>query len=274
MPRAKKRALKTPPGRTARTADRHLLYQESVQDAESEAGFLARTFQKITGRAAGSLREDFCGTALLCAEWVKKRDRTAVGIDLDPKVLAWGTEHNLGPIGEPGNRVELLRQDVRERVQGTFDVTVALNFSYFVFRTREAMRGYFTSVRRSMVKDGLFFIDLYGGYESWRPMEESRRMKGYSYVWDQSEVDPIENSVTNHIHFEFRDGTKIRNAFTYEWRLWTIPELRELLGEAGFSTATVYWEDGDDRGAGTGRFRPRQRADQEAAFVAYIVAQR
>ena len=62
---------------TARTADRHALYQESVQDTESEVTFLTRMYKKLRGRPALSLREDFCGTALLCAEWIKKKGRTA-----------------------------------------------------------------------------------------------------------------------------------------------------------------------------------------------------
>jgi cyclopropane fatty-acyl-phospholipid synthase-like methyltransferase len=259
---------------TARNADKHLLYQESVQDTETEAAYLTRVFKKLRGRPAESLREDFCGTALLCAEWVKKKDRTALGIDLDQGVLDWGKERHLAEIDEPGNKVTLLRQDVRKKVKGAFDVTVALNFSYFVFRTRDELRGYFAGVRSSMKKDGLFFIDAYGGNESCRVGRESRRVKGFTYVWDQAEVDPIDNGVVNHIHFKFKDGSKMQKAFTYVWRLWTLPELRELLAEAGFSRSTVYWEDADDDGEGTGVFRPKAHAEQEQAWVAYIVAER
>jgi SAM-dependent methyltransferase len=265
---------KKPPVLTARTADKHVLYQLSVQDTESESAFLTRVFKRVRGRPAVSLREDFCGTALLCAEWVKKPERTAVGVDLDKGVLAWGTKRHLAAIGEPGDRVTLLQQDVRARVKGTFDITVALNFSYFIFKTRDELREYFANARRSMAKDGLFFIDAYGGNESFRVSRENRRMKGFTYVWDQARVDPVDNGVTNHIHFKFRDGTKMEKAFTYVWRLWTLPELCELLAEAGFSRSTVYWEDADEDGEGTGTFRPRKHVEQEAAWVAYIVAER
>lgn len=265
--RPKKRAL------TAQNSDRHLLYQAAVQDTEVEASFLSRTFRKLRGRPAETLREDFCGTALLCAEWVKKKGRTAVGVDLDPGVLAWGVKHNLAPLGEPGNRIELRRADVRDKCPGRFDVTVALNFSYFIFRTRDDLRGYFRNVRKSMSKDGLFVLDSYGGYESWREMAERRKLKGFTYVWDQNVVDPINNAVVNYIHFEFPNGSKMKKAFTYEWRMWTLPEIREVLAEAGFSRTTVYWEDGDEEGEGTGVFRPKARVGQEAAWVAYIVAE-
>jgi cyclopropane fatty-acyl-phospholipid synthase-like methyltransferase len=270
MPKTKKKK----PLLTARNADKHVLYQESVQDTETEALFLTRVFKKLRGRPPESLREDFCGTALLCAEWVKKAERTAVGVDLSASVLAWGTKHHLAKLDEPGNRVTLLKQDVRERVKGSFDVTVALNFSYFVFRTRDELRGYFENARRSMKDDGLFFIDAYGGNESLRVGRESRRQKGFTYIWDQARIDPIDNGVTNHIHFHFRDGSKMEKAFTYVWRLWTLPELCEVLAEAGFSRSTVYWEDADEDGEGTGTFRPRKHVEQEAAWVAYIVAER
>ena len=78
----------------------------------------------------------------------------------------------------------------------------------------------------------------------------------------------------NHIHFEFTNGTRMKRAFSYEWRLWTLPEIRELLAEAGFSRSTVYWEDRDANGDGTNTYRPRRHARQEPAWVVYIVAER
>ncbi len=268
---------RTPPWKpalTARNADRYDLYQRSVQAVRAEASFLARTFEKIAGRKAASLREDFCGTALLCVEWVTKRGRTAVGVDLDREVLAWGTEHNLAPLGDRASLVRLLRQDARAPCRGRFDVSVALNFSYFVFRTRKQLRGYFAGVRRSMASDGIFVLDAYGGHQSWRPQSERRKLRGFTYVWQQSQVDPIDHTVVNHIHFEFANGSRLHRAFTYQWRLWTLPEIQELLAEAGFSRSAVYWEDRDANGHCTDTFRPRGHVTQEPAWVAYIVAER
>ena len=257
---------------TARSADRHALYQASVQEVEVERRFLDRVFARLHGRPPVTLREDFCGTALLCAEWVKHRGRRAVGLDLDRAVLAYGRAHNLLPLGARGASVKLLRRDVRSAVRGPFDVAVGLNFSYFVFKTRPDLLRYFRSVRRSLGRDGVFFVDAYGGWEAQKQMRERRRVRGFTYVWDQEEVDAIDRSVLNHIHFEFPDGTKIRRAFTYEWRLWTLPEIREVLHEAGFRSTTVYWEDADANGHGTSTFRPREHAAEEAAWVAYVVA--
>lgn len=231
---------RTRPALTAREADRHDLYQRAVQDVTTEGPFLARTFERLAGRRAATLREDFCGTALLCAEWVKGRGRTAVGVDLDPAVLAWGRVHNLAPLGARASAVRLLRQDVRAATPGRFDLVAALNFSYFVFRTREELGKYFAGVRRSLARDGIFVLDAYGGSQSWRTLSERRRLRGFTYVWEQSRVDPIDHSVVNHIHFEFPDGSRLRRAFSYHWRLWTLPEIRELLAEAWFSAWVAY----------------------------------
>lgn len=263
---------------TARTADKHELYQLSVQDPEIEIAFISRVYKKTYGKLPLRLREDFCGTALFCAEWVKgHRERTALGIDLDQPTLDWGIAHNLAPLGEPGKRLTLLRQDVRDPVRRKFDVAVGLNFSFWVFKTRDDLRAYFQSVHRSLDREGLFVLDAYGGPLSMEAMDESSIEKtkikgGFTYVWDQAAFNPIDHSVTNHIHFEFKDGSVMRRAFTYDWRFWSLPEIREVLAEAGFSESQVYWEDEDEDGEGTGVYRARKHAENGGAWICYIIA--
>ena len=77
-----------------------------------------------------------------------------------------------------------------------------------------------------------------------------------------------------YIHFRFKDGSKIKKAFSYAWRLYTAPELRDMLIEAGFSKATVYWEGEDEDGEGNGEFTPDARGDADLAWIAYIVAEK
>jgi SAM-dependent methyltransferase len=268
------------PGLSAATADKHDLYQRSVQDPEIEIGFISRVYKKTFGHMPMSLREDFCGTALFCAEWVKSHpERVAVGIDLDQPTLDWGIRHNLAAIDEPGRRVTLLRQNVLDPLSQRFDMAVALNFSYWVFTTREQMRRYFAGVLASLSPEGIFVLDAYGGPYSMEAMSEDEvertRVKGgFTYVWDQHVVNPIDHSIVNHIHFEFKDGTKLERAFTYHWRFWTLPELTELLAEAGFSRSHIYWEDEDEDGEGTGVYRARKKANNAGAWVAYIIAEK
>jgi len=102
------------------------------------------------------------------------------------------------------------------------------------------------------VDDGMLLLDAYGGSDAFREIEEKREEKGFTYVWDQHFFNPLTGHVINHIHFRFRDGTRLERAFTYEWRLWTLPELTELLREAGFRDVTVYWEGSEKSGEGNG----------------------
>jgi hypothetical protein len=151
---------------------------------------------------------------------------------------------------------------------------VALNFSCFVFRTRNDLRGYFAGVRRSLAIDGIFVLDAYGGHQSWHPHSERCRLHGFTYVWQQAAVNPIDHRVVNYIHFEFSNGSRWNRAFTYSWRLWTLPEIRELLTEAGFSRSAVYWHDHHVNGNGAVAYRRRARVSQAPAWAVSIVAER
>jgi len=258
----------------ADTADRHFLYEQSVQGVEHEAEFLARTYQEIRGGDARLLREDFCGTAVAACEWVKvDASHQAVCIDLDADVLGYARDqHVAGLDADAQQRITLINGDVLTEQTEPADILVAFNFSYFTFRTRQRLREYFQAAHRALRNDGLFFLDIYGGSDAYQEMEEETEHEGFSYVWDQASYDPVTGDYLCHIHFRFPDGSEMSNAFTYEWRLWSVPEVRELLAEAGFSASTVYWEGTDEDGEGDGVFTPVERGEADEAFVSYIIA--
>jgi len=256
-------------------ADRHILYEKSVQDAESEIAFVDETFRNLRGREPRTLREDFCGTANVCCEWVRRRpDNTAVGVDLDASVLAWSQEHKLPALKDAeASRVRLIEGDVLTTRGRPVDVVLAMNFSYWLFKTRLLLREYFAAVHRNLKRDGLFILDCYGGYDAFRVLRERRQYRTHNYVWHQASYNPISGLMNCHIHFTFRDGSKLPEAFSYEWRLWTLPELRELLAEAGFSKSIIYWQGWDEKtGEPNGQFAPAETADADAGWIAYIAA--
>lgn len=275
---------------TARTADKHELYQQSVQNVESEIDFVDRTFRRLRGRRATLLREDFCGTANTSCEWVRRRpENVAVGIDLDADPLGWGVAHNLSKLKpEQAARVRLLRGNVldpagarpfprddgRPTPRKAFDCVLAMNFSYWCFKTRAQMLDYFRSVRAALKPDGVLFMDHYGGSDLALVTTETRRGRRFTYIWDQHWLNPITGEMQCFIHFKFPDGTKLDRAFEYNWRTWSLPEIRDLLAEAGFSKSTVYWEGDDGKGGGNGIFRPREVGDPDRAYITYIVAER
>lgn len=275
MPRPASKPARKPP-LSARTADRHTLYQLAVQNVESEIDFVDRVYTRLRGRRARRLREDFCGTCASSCEWARRRaENSAVGLDLDRATLDWGREHNLSKLKPAAAaRVRTFRRNVLHPPPAArgVDIVLAMNFSYWVFKRRAQLLGYFRTVRASLAPGGLFFLDHFGGWESMKPQQDRRREAGFTYIWDQARYNPITGDYRCHIHFKFKDGTMMRRAFTYDWRLWTLPEVRDLLTEAGFRAVTVYWEGDDGKGGGNGIFRPALYGEPCASFITYLVA--
>ncbi len=271
MPEVSRRRGKKPV-LTRKTADKHRLYEMSVQDPEQEIEFIDKLFKKRVGRLPLKLREDFCGTSLLCKLWVESAPtRQAVGLDIDKPTLSWADKNNLCDLTkEQRKRVRLLPENVLTPPKEVFDIIVGLNFSYWCFKDRETLRKYLEGARKNLADDGILLLDAYGGLESQEVMSESRKVNGFSYVWDQAKFNPIDNSVVNYIHFEFKDGTKWKRAFTYDWRHWSLQEIREILLEAGFSDTKIYWDISDDDEDSD--FRVRERVENQAGWLAFITA--
>ncbi len=271
------RSTRGQPGSRVRRADKYELYQRSVQDPEGDVSRIRRTYQRHFGRAPRRLREDFCGSAALSCAWVAAhRQNRAWGIDLDPEPLRWARRHNLAGLRpNQAERVTLLEGDVLDVRSPAADVLVAFNFSFFLWKTRRELLRYFRRARGRLAREGLFLIDAYGGPEAQERREERRPMGGFTYVWDQDRFDPITHETTCLIHFEFPDRSRLSRAFRYDWRLWTLPELQELLAEAGFSRVEVQWEGTDRRtGEPNGVYQVRKHAEDDPAWVAYLVARR
>jgi len=268
----------------AEIADKYALYGLSVQDASNEVDFFNATYKKLNGRRPHVLREDFCGTHAVCCEWVKDhKDNIAIGVDLDPEPLAWGKANLQSKLTEKQlARLTLHEADVRAVGEVKADVLAAQNFSFFLFKTRDALREYFGFARENLADDGIMVMDMMGGsdchienHQDIRTVESD--IEGFSkfkYIWEQHRFNPISADALFYIHFKFRDGSKLNKAFTYDWRFWTLPEVCELATEAGFSDVTVYWEGVDKDGEPNGEFAPATEGPADPSWIAYVVARK
>ena len=264
--------------------DRHVLYELSVQGVEYDLDFFERVYRKHRGGRFRLLREDFCGTAAKACAWVLRgRDHRAWGVDLHAPTLAWARRHHLARMGGAARRVTLVRGDVRTPRRPKVDVVAAMNFSFWVFKDRDTLRGYFRQVRRSLRPGGLFFANVFGGTEGMDTIEETRRIPpqqgpdglrvpSFTYVWEQKRFNPITHDLLCYIHFRFRDGREMRRAFTYDWRFWTLPEIREVMEEAGFPRSEVYVEGWDEkRNKPDEKYRLRTSFETQAGWLAMVV---
>ncbi len=261
----------------AELADRYDLYQQSVQCPAAEVDFVLKQFQALRRRKPRILREDFCGTAYTACEWVGRNNKNrAFGVDLDHEVLGWGRRNNIKKLtrGQQG-RISLMNVDVLEAETPAVDVVLAMNFSYWALLTRKNVQAYFNRVCKVLVEDGLFFLDCYGGYDALKEIKEKRKLNDFIYIWQQADFDPLTSEMECNIHFKFPDKSRIKKAFSYKWRLWTLPEIREMLKEAGFCDAHIHWEQVDEEtGEGNGEFKKVTRGTADPGWITYIVAEK
>lgn len=264
--------------KTARTGtfDKYAAYAQAVQSPKEDARFLRLVYRNLNGTEPVTLREDFCGAFALCCEWAKLDDnKRALGLDIDPEPLAYGTEHYLPLLSETAkSRITTQKQDVLKTHSTRADIICAFNFSYFAFHARETLVSYFKSCRQALRPDGLMVVDAFGGPEASEPNVDTKRLPGLTYYFEQEHFDPINNRTKFSIHFKPTGGRMRRRAFTYDWRMWSIPEIRDAMRDAGFTDVHVYWEGTSRSGRGNGRFARKTTGESCKIWVAYIVGRR
>ena len=261
----------------AAKADKYDCYQQSVQEPELEVEMFVRVFHEAYGRRPQTLREDFCGTFMVSCEWARSHSgRRAWAVDLCKEALQWGRENNLSKLKPAAaERVQLLQQDVRESNSPPVDVLAAENFSFWIFRTRQEMQEYLQVAYNNLADQGVMVMDMMGGqscYES--EVTEKRTIvkgkKGFKYHWEHVYHNPVTSHSIMNIHFKFGDGSKMKKAFEYEWRFWTIPEIREMLEIAGFRKTVIYWDEADEDE--DSRWIVTEEIENDDCWICYIVA--
>lgn len=254
---------------------KYYYYENSVQAFESDVEFMIDEFKKIHRTTPYILREDFGGTAAMACHWVKQSPKhVAYAIDLDPEPIEHGKKTHYAKLNDAQKkRMKYVQANVLDAHKYKADIVAAFNFSYFIFKTRQEMIDYFKTVRRSLKKKGAFFLDLVGGPEIQTVMEENTKHKGFTYYWECQRYNPITNEAMFAIHFKPKGKKKIKNVFTYDWRVWSMPELRDILADAGFSKTYAYWEGDDEDGeGGNGEFYQSENEENCDSWISYIVA--
>jgi hypothetical protein len=258
--------------------NKYFYYENSVQTPEEHVKIFDRMFWDIRRKPALSLREDFCGTFLISCAWVKSdAKRSAVGLDLDPEPLSHGKKYSYqGMRASERKRVKILKQDVRKVTGKKFDIIGVGNFSFNIFKDRKTLKSYFKAAYQSLSREGIFVLELAGGPGFIKPGREQRTYQvdglgRYTYYWDQKSFDPITHFAHYAIHFKTPDGVMHRDCFRYDWRIWSIPELRDLVLESGFRDAVVYWEELGKHGNGTGEYIRHEEGDNAFSWIAFVV---
>jgi SAM-dependent methyltransferase len=286
--------------------DRFDLYELCVQSPSYDARMLAAIHAAGGRKRARVLGEDFCGTAALSRAWIDldRKGHRAVAVDHDAETLVRALELNAAPTPDAaggkagaGGRAGALPRpgityalaDVLETVDRV-DILCALNYSIGEFHDRRGLVRYLRHARKRVRAGGSFICDMYTGRDSMLTGVERKRVSlptargrgrrgNVEYEWEQREANPLTGMVVNAIHFRLLgrkargDEAVMRDAFVYRWRLWSVPELREAMLEAGFGRTQVYPRHAEAID-GEGRFHALPFDNPEElpeSFNAYIV---
>lgn len=252
---------------TAGAPDKFDLYRQAVQFPAGAVNFMINTYASWRdGAWPTCLREDFAGTAAVAQAWVRREhDHQALAVEIDRETLDRAASMD---------RLACVCADVFDVREPLADVIAALNFSTFIFHNEDAMQRYFAHARQCLKPDGLLVIDAFGGSTpgvQMRPIHPPAEtgIAPFEYQWEQRSYDPASARIDCRIHFKTSDGREWRDAFCYDWRLWSPPELIALMRAAGFADAAVYRDDDD-----TGVFQPAEKPPKDREWVAYIVGVR
>ncbi len=256
--------------------DKYVYYSRAVQSPDVDCQFVSDCYKGLRGIRPRILREDFCGAFAVCCEWARRhRLNRSIGIDLDPEPIEYGLINYLPELKpEQQERIHIVEGSVLTAQVEKADVVLALNFSYYLFKSRIMLRQYFTRARRGLMPRGLFIVDCFGGKDSQEGNIESTKHKDFTYFWEQVDFDPVSNEAMFHIHFKLKGEKKRRErVFSYDWRMWSIPEIREVMMEAGFKRTHIYWEGTTRKGEGDGNFKRVEEGEACDGWIAYVVGE-
>lgn len=256
---------------TAPIPDRHELYERAVQSPAMQARFIRALHNAGAGQPI-ILGEDFSAAGAIARAFVEiHAGSTAVCVDLDQQAL-----DRLHEMQDPKSAGAITTRcaDVFE-ARDPADIIAALNFSLCEIHTRDRLVRYLRHARTRLNPGGVLVADLYGGADAMAVGESEEELPGgIRYTWEQREADPLTGRVVNAMHFQLPTGETYPDAFLYDWRLWTVPELRDAMTEAGFASTEVH-----DRLGGaideSGAVHPLPVTDPDEldeTFVVYVVA--
>ncbi len=260
--------------------EKYRLYESSVQAHENDIDFINEEFKRERKRSPLVLREDFGGTGAMACDWVKQSaEHKAYAVDLDESPVRYGKETHFSRLSKSEQRrMHYVMGNVLEKRNFKADVIAAFNFSYFIFKKRQELLEYFKRVYEGLNNEGAFFLDIFGGTEGFQELEEETEHDGHTYFWDCDRYNVLTGECQYYIHFKIHsENEKYERVFSYDWRMWTLPEIKDLLYEAGFRVVHTYWEEEEDEeddedGEGNGVFYRSENEENCESWVTYLMA--
>ena len=199
-------------------------------------------------------------------------------------------------LGGRASEIEFVRGDVR--IVGPpevppADIISVLNFSILYWRKPKDLDSYLRHAAGALAPGGILVFNLFGGPAAVKPGTTRHRVTPtprlpseapipeFEYLWEVRSYDPTSKKLDCRIHFASADRgapertQEMRDAFRYDWRLWSVAELVRACTRAGFSDVQVWRHTYDPSKGAAGVFLGR--VDPKSlrglgSWTAYIVA--
>lgn len=274
------------------------LYRWAVQDPETHAILLHTMYERLRpGRHPVVLREDFAGTSAESVAWVILRHgRRAVAVDLDRPTLEWAQRRAVRLLGPLASQISFVQGDVRSVGPPDVphaDIISVLNYSILYQREPEELLSYLQHAINVLAPGGILVLNLFGGAARIEPgttrrlvmpnprLSTESPIPAFEYLWEVRNYDRTSQRLDCRIHFAVPDSSapdrtrEVRDAFRYDWRLWSVHELVEACAQAGFSDVQVWRHICDSSKGAAGVFLGCVEPDSLHAletWTAYVVA--
>ena len=267
------------------------LYRYAVQHPEAEVNFLERAYMHYFDDTRPTLlREDFAGTCAISGAWVElDEDNRALAVEIDEDTAIWADHTLFDTINTRAEDVIILVDDVMNVIEPNVDIVASMNFSTLIYHNHHDLLSYLQHVRKCLEDNGIFVMDVFGGQDATTIGKQERDLSlphginlanngdskesKLKYIWEQRAYDQYSHKIDCRIHFKLSNGTCIKNAFVYDWKLWSLKEIQATMIEAGFELAEVWLDDFDEEtGLSNGFYSPAKEYPTRKDWVAYIVA--
>lgn len=279
------------------------LYERCVQSPDELVGMLHAIHGGGGGGGGGKggareplkLAEDFCGSGATSVAWIKaglemQLKRQAVACDLDAAAIVRLKRTAKAAGAGVAGAIKAVQRDVvlgrpgMDRATAAADVVFVGNFSIGYIHQRPLLVKYLKRCRTRLNKGGVVVVDTYGGATSYTPGALKRKFKladgrTIHYTWQQLAANPLTAMVENRLHFRVEYKGEIvqdvPDAFIYHWRLWSVPELREAMAEAGLRRIEVYDQVPDAQdGDGLMLMQPVDGTEMDESFAVLVAGRK
>lgn len=232
-------------GTFERFAKYYDLIYKSVMNYEKECDALEKIFANFSGSKVQSILDVACGTGSH-ALVLSKRGYTVIGIDVSKSMIRKAKKK----AEKEGIEAAFFVQDMRKiELDRKFDCAICMFGGFGFIPAYEDLVGLFSGLKQHLNKDGLFVFQFWniGGikpspYRTWLKAQDENTTV---YRLSETNFDSQTNIINLEMNFLVTSKDKLVETFSelYRIRCYTLAELRQYLGDNGFTLLSAYdWD--------------------------------